>query len=102
MQMTWFVEIFARRARQFSCVHFCQNSSVVFIALSTFIVFGKARCDGLYVKTNETVSPALTVNSDTVFRFSPCIGADVRSTTILVPAIARNDPSSSRVTQGTD
>jgi hypothetical protein len=42
----------------------------------------------------------VTVNSPTVLKFSPRIVADVRSTAMSGPAIARNDLSSARVIQG--
>src|ERR1700704_5134987 len=91
-----------RPSRVHRSVHFRQNASVLSRARSESICTGTDPKDAEYDKTKGTTSPLATVNSLTVFRFSPLIGAEVRSVTMSGPAMARRVPFSRRVTQGID
>jgi hypothetical protein len=81
--------------------HSVQNVSVACKAAWGLIGGGGGRCEGAWVSTNGTVSPAPIVNSATVRMFSPRKCTGVRSNSMSGPAMARSVPSGKRVTQGT-
>ena len=82
-------------------IHSSQKSQVSASACSGSTGAAARWCDGNHVRTKGIRSPAETVKSATVCRFSPCVSTGVSSATASGPAIATSRPSSSRRTHGT-
>ena len=78
-----------------------QNVSVSSRATSGSIASGASSCEGNQVRTNGMRSPARTVKSETVVRFSPRVSTGVRTQRPSGPATASSAPSSIRRTHGT-
>src|SRR5690349_20164341 len=81
--------------------HLVQNSSVDARALDASTGSGGGRCDEPWIITKASDCPAVTSNSATVFRSSPCSGTGECTITMSGPAMARIAPFFSRVTHGT-
>src|SRR5262249_51791674 len=77
-----------------------QKSSVMRSFSKGAIGDGGGRCERPKDNTKGNLPPAVTVNSQTVLNFSHRSSADDRNPAMSGPAIARNDLSSARVTQG--
>ena len=78
-----------------------QNFSVELSCPQISVGSGGSSCDSACARANGTSSPAATVNSPTVLKFSPRRRTGVRRTTMSGPAMPRMVTSSIRVTQGT-
>ena len=82
------------------CIQVSQYASVDSSSVSASTASGTPRCEGEYVSTNGTRSPARTVNSARVVKSRLSSSTGVLSATASGPATARSCPSTRR-THGT-